>query len=360
MKRWPALIVAAALVSATPAHAVSGGETVAVSTVPYVVGLGGCTGTLIAPDRVLTAAHCVTSYDRPDRIGIVIGEDKNKGWSGKFAHARGVAIMKGYKLQYPFAHRRAQNATAVNDVALVLLAKPVTNITPIRVAGPGDAALELPGRPVRLLGYGETGRGHALTPLQGGDLTLISKPDCLKAYPGAVVDSEICAQDLSREGPLTQPCPGDSGGPLIVQGPDGPVQIGVTSWASEVKDKACGRARLPGVWMRLSRFRAFITDPDPVIGPWTAGQVRVTGSRRLTCRAPAFEGSPAKLTYAWGVPRYPHSVLREIRNPLAVYKGATSKHFTVGARSRGRKLVCAVTARNAAGTWTVYSTALTL
>ena len=114
MKRWPALIVAAALVSATPAHAVSGGETVAVSTVPYVVGLGGCTGTLIAPDRVLTAAHCVTSYDRPDRIGIVIGEDKNKGWSGKFAHARGVAIMKGYKLQYPFAHRRAQNATAVS------------------------------------------------------------------------------------------------------------------------------------------------------------------------------------------------------------------------------------------------------
>jgi secreted trypsin-like serine protease len=353
------LILALALVAgATPAYAVSGGETVDISTVPYVVGLGGCTGTLIAPDRVLTAAHCVTSYDRPDRIGVVVGQDKNTRRSGGFARGRGVVIMPGYKLQYPFAHTSPQNATAVNDVALVLLAKPVENITPIRVAGPGDAALEQPGAPVRLLGYGETGTGDVFSPLQGGDLTLISKPDCLKAYPRAVVDIEICAQDVSHDGALTQPCPGDSGGPLIAQTPDGPVQLGVTSWASEVKDKACGKARLPGVWMRLSSFYAFITDPDPVVPPWTAEKVRITGSRRLTCSTPKFNGSPGKVTYAWGVPRYPDSVLRELPHPLVRYKGATAKHFTVSARSRGRKLVCAVTATNAAGRWTAYSAAI--
>jgi hypothetical protein len=37
-------------------------------------------------------------------------------------------------------------------------------------------------------------------------------------------------------------------------------------------------------------------------------------------------------------------------------KGATSKHFTRGgSRTRGEKVACAVTAKNAGGDWTVYS-----
>jgi secreted trypsin-like serine protease len=29
----------------------------------------------------------------------------------------------------------------------------------------------------------------------------------------------------------------------------------------------CGEAALPGVWMRVSRFRDFITDPHPTLAP---------------------------------------------------------------------------------------------
>ena len=75
-------------------------------------------------------------------------------------------------------------------------------------------------------------------PLQGGELKLIDTPSCLKAYPHAVTANEICGRD--DDAPLTQPCPGDSGGPLLAQTVDGPVQIGVTSWGAEVKEKACG------------------------------------------------------------------------------------------------------------------------
>jgi hypothetical protein len=361
--RWLVLGIAMALVSATPALAVSGGETVDIKTAPYVVGLGSCTGTLIAPDRVLTAAHCVQFNDNPETVGVVIGEDQNTrpvGPDAKFASIRGFATMPGYKLQFPFSHKTPESATAVNDIALVLLAKPVTDIVPLAVAGPGDAALEQPGTPVRLLGYGDTtpfvpGTAITRSPLQGGNLSLISTPDCLKAYPRAVVAGDICGQDLSHDGALTEPCAGDSGGPLIAQGPNGPVQIGVTSWGSEVMDKKCGQAPLPAVWMRVSAFHAFITDPDPVIRPYTRQKVRITGTRRLTCSTPVFKGSPGKITYAWGVPRFAHQLIQDQSHPLRVYKGATSAHFTRSARTRGKKLACAVTSTNASGKWIVYS-----
>src|SRR3954454_3129665 len=104
-------------------------------------------------------------------------------------------------------------------------------------------------------------RGRARPQLAGGALQLIGRDQCLRAYPHAVTATELCAQDLGA-GPLTQPCAGDSGGPLLADAPNGPVQIGVTSWGAEVKDRACGAARLPAVWMRLSAFHGFLTAPD--------------------------------------------------------------------------------------------------
>jgi hypothetical protein len=320
--------------------ALSGGAPVDFQTVPYVASLGGCTATLIAPDRVLTAAHSLLEKPDPSTFAESVGVEAHADIPPAAARrVKGYAIAPGFKLAFPFAHRSPQNATAVNDVALIVLAKPVKGVTPIRIAGPGDRALEQPGDPVRLLGYGITKpRSFDTPPLQGGDLSVISAGDCRKAYPGAIVASEICAQDLAP-GELTQPCPGDSGGPLISQG----VQIGVTSWASEVKDKDCGEARLPGVWMRVSSFYRFLTAPDPVLMPHTRGKVRIRGKHRLTCVAPRFGGSPAQLRYHWGAP-----------HPRRLIKGATSRHFT---RHGGAKVFCKVTARNAGGSFTVYSRA---
>jgi secreted trypsin-like serine protease len=343
----------------------AGGATVDIATVPFTASTTACTATLIAPDRLLTAAHCVEGTD-PDRSYAIVGADAHDVISVPEAARyplKGVSSARGFKLAFPFAHKRPQNATAVNDVALIVLARPVAGITPVAIAGPADAALEQPGRAARLLGYGvlaaRADDPFPLAPaLQAGDLSLISRTDCLRAYPHAVQPTDLCAQDLGP-GALTQPCPGDSGGPLLADTPTGPVQIGVTSWGAEVKDKQCGAARLPAVWMRVSAYHDFLTDPNPVLAPHTS--LRKAGVKRggygaLTCIAPKFGGSPARIGYRWGVANFKGQLVPEMPNPITPIKGATKRTFKPGGKAtHGKKIACQVRAANAGGEWTVYS-----
>jgi hypothetical protein len=83
--------------------------------------------------------------------------------------------------------------------------------------------------------------------------------------------------------------------------------------------------------------------------------VKLRGTRRLTCVAPSFRGSPAKLSYQWGIPRFRGQLIQAMPHPMRAIKGATTKRFTRGARTRGKKIACAVTAKNAGGDWTVFS-----
>jgi trypsin len=63
----------AACAAAAPAGAVVGGTEVAPETVPWFVSLGGCGGTLVAADRVLTAAHCVAGRSPADFARLMVG-----------------------------------------------------------------------------------------------------------------------------------------------------------------------------------------------------------------------------------------------------------------------------------------------
>src|SRR3954453_2812159 len=98
--RTLAIVTACSLVCAAPASAVSGGETVDFKTVPFVANVGGCTATLIAPDRVLTAAHCLLDKPDPHDFSVEVG--------GEGRRVKGYSTAPGFRLAFPFAHKSLQ------------------------------------------------------------------------------------------------------------------------------------------------------------------------------------------------------------------------------------------------------------
>src|SRR5882724_12568466 len=128
------LFVSLAPLLSVPAHAIVGGgapstEGVARSVVTIVGSRGNfCTGALIAPKLVLTAAHCVPSG--ADYKIVEYGADRQPS----LQDVKSVAIHPGFNLQAMQGHR----ATA--DVALLQLGAPAKGKTP--------AALGMPNIPI--------------------------------------------------------------------------------------------------------------------------------------------------------------------------------------------------------------------
>ena len=70
----PIAALAALLLLPAPSPAVTRGEVVKESNYPWLADLLGCGGTLIAPDRVLTAAHCIMPLEGFEEIELTLGE----------------------------------------------------------------------------------------------------------------------------------------------------------------------------------------------------------------------------------------------------------------------------------------------
>jgi trypsin len=137
------------------------------------------------------------------------------------------------------------------DIAVLRLSSPSAQ-TPLRWAGPEDAALYEPGTMATVTGWGNTQEGGGSTNmLREAFVPVVSDTTCNQAYSGGVNGpTEVCAGN--PEGGVDT-CQGDSGGPMIV--PDGAswVLIGATSWG-----EGCARPNRPGVYAELAAADAFI------------------------------------------------------------------------------------------------------
>ena len=319
----------------TAKAAVVGGTGAQPGSAPWIVAMSrGCGGSLIAPDRVLTAGHCVEDL-RVSELRLYLGARKRRRgtlrYDGTPVQAVDVATHPGY--------RPLRNSGPVNDVAIIRLARPVEGVTPVQLAGPLDVRTFSANRIATVLGWGVTRTDRRDPPLarslRQGRLRILSDAACHgtygddAAYRDAVM---ICARSRSlRRRPNTSPCVGDSGGPLVG---DNGLQIGVVSFGI-----SCGALREPTVFAEVAGLRSFIDQREPIWAPQPLGRPRVTGSIRAggiaTCEAPQWRGDVRRIRYRWGI------------NGILV---ATGRRVRVTRAARGKILQCRAVAVNAGGT----------
>ncbi|MBB5850703.1 trypsin-like serine protease [Amycolatopsis umgeniensis] len=201
-----------------------GGSPASVKDYPYVIAAlreGGsrpkgqsCSGSVIAPRKVMVAAHC---KELAGEKSVLYGLDDLKGAGG--AQLKAV----DYKL-----HPRFTQPWNGYDVAVITVDGdiPVPPGGYAKVATSADTGLETPGKDGFSLGYGKKDINDSTQDVTLHKLTLpiVNASQCTGVENGVDPKTMICAG--YSDGRKTV-LPGDSGGPFVVNGK----VVGVTSWS---------------------------------------------------------------------------------------------------------------------------------
>jgi secreted trypsin-like serine protease len=216
-----------------------------------------CTGVVVSPTRVLTAAHCVGSLPTM----LIRVNSTNAFVGGDVLQVSAAAFAPGYANGF------------VNDLAVLTL-KTATTAPPITLASAAeDATYTQPGAPLATAGFGDR------NPLIIGkrQIGLLTAADVLARNCGPIPPSTICDAG-GRAGTAFRRfrghvlkrklakviCEGDSGGPLIARTPAGPRLIGITEASSSPRKSdpfffvRCGLKGFPSLHTRVLSFLPFL------------------------------------------------------------------------------------------------------
>ncbi len=234
---WSTLLAFAALACSplknrySSPHIIGGAEIDNQQWEPFLA-IPNCSGVLITPTVIMTAAHCIHDFANTGQIRqnyragstMAISNGRQRGVdqvqvtiAASHIHPTWAAACTAQK---PCNPQRAGAAVdpAVSDLALIFLRQPVPNIRPAQV----DLSPVSPGQPIVVAGYGcEGGINTGRSGVRKAMATAAVDGAQALAHPGSerasAIPQTLSANFVTPGQPDGGPslCPGDSGGPAF-------------------------------------------------------------------------------------------------------------------------------------------------
>lgn len=243
----------ASVIGGAPASLFDWGFTAAVLTTHSL-----CTGSVISPTKVLTAAHCVASP-----ATMTVRTNSTSAFIGGDVHAvTSVATNPAWTHGF------------LGDLAVLTLRTP-TSAPPAQPASSSeDSVLTRPGTALSVAGFGarnpaprrkpKIGRLMTTTVFVHGFCPVPTSLICDAGGKSGLVAIRKIKRKVHRRVIQRTVCSGDSGGPMIATTPAGPRLVGVAE-ATAAPPKSspfgfvwCGLKGFPGLHTRVASWLSFI------------------------------------------------------------------------------------------------------